>query len=195
MVLGILEKEVEWLQGERRQLEAHLTRTEVWGENLGKWRAVVQSADVLDEKEQAQFVIVVDMIEDNNTEIEEEISSGWVVSRTLSQFYDLHRKLRPLSADIRNLELPSQSFKFLFGKSDRNSLEKAKHLIQKYLEVSRDYLISSNIYLIILIVVYFRRREIKSKRSNLFVLKSEFGPFETDVSIAKEIKVFLIDVI
>lgn len=45
-VLGILEKEVEWLQGEQRQLEAHLSRTETWGENLGKWRAVVQSAEV-----------------------------------------------------------------------------------------------------------------------------------------------------
>lgn len=45
-VLSILEKEVEWLQGEQRQLEAHLSRTEVWGENLGKWRAVVQSAEV-----------------------------------------------------------------------------------------------------------------------------------------------------
>lgn len=45
-VLSILEREVEWLQGEQRQLEAHLTRTEVWGENLGKWRAVVQSAEV-----------------------------------------------------------------------------------------------------------------------------------------------------
>lgn len=45
-VLGILEKEVEWLQGERRQLEAHLIRTEIWGENLGKWRAVVQTAEV-----------------------------------------------------------------------------------------------------------------------------------------------------
>lgn len=45
-VLKILEKEVEWLEGEKRQLEAHISRTEVWGENLGKWRAVVQSADV-----------------------------------------------------------------------------------------------------------------------------------------------------
>lgn len=45
-MLRILEKEVEWLQGEQRQLEAHLSRTETWGENLGKWRAIVQSADV-----------------------------------------------------------------------------------------------------------------------------------------------------
>lgn len=45
-VLSKLENEVEWLQGEKRQLEAHLTRTEIWAENLGKWKAVVQSAEV-----------------------------------------------------------------------------------------------------------------------------------------------------
>jgi sorting nexin-25 len=45
-VLAVLEKEVEQLQGEKRQLEAHLARTEAWGEHLGQWRAVVQSAEV-----------------------------------------------------------------------------------------------------------------------------------------------------
>lgn len=75
------------------------------------------------------------MLENDNVEGDEGISTGWVVSRTLSQFQELHRKLRPLCSDIRSLELPSQSFKFLFGKSDKNSLEKAKAQIQKYLEV------------------------------------------------------------
>lgn len=46
-VLGKLVNEVEWLQGEKRQLEAHLTRTEVWADNLGKWHAFVQSAEVI----------------------------------------------------------------------------------------------------------------------------------------------------
>lgn len=75
------------------------------------------------------------MLENDTVEGDEGISTGWVVSRTLSQFQELHRKLRPLCSDIRSLELPSQSFKFLFGKSDKNSLEKAKAQIQKYLEV------------------------------------------------------------
>lgn len=132
-VLGILEKEVEWLQGEKRQLEAHINRTEVWGENLGKWRAVVQSVEVPDEKEPPQFVIVVHMIETDGDE-EENISTGWVVCRSLSQFQELNRKLRPLRSEIRNLELPSNSFKFLFGKTDKATLDKAKQQIQKYLD-------------------------------------------------------------
>lgn len=67
---------------------------------------------------------------------DEGISTGWVVLRTLTQFQELHRKLRPLCSGVKSLELPTQSFKFLFGKSDKNSLEKAKAQIQKYLEVS-----------------------------------------------------------
>lgn len=46
-VLSILAKEVEWLQGEKRQLEAHLNHTEMWAEHLGHWRADVQSAEVI----------------------------------------------------------------------------------------------------------------------------------------------------
>lgn len=45
-VLAILAKEVEWLQGEKRQLEAHINHTETWAEHLGNWRADVQSAEV-----------------------------------------------------------------------------------------------------------------------------------------------------
>ncbi|RZB41741.1 PXA and/or Nexin C domain containing protein, partial [Asbolus verrucosus] len=129
-----LEKEVEWLQGERRQLEAHLSRTEVWGENLGKWRTVVQSAEVPDEREPLQFVLVVHMAEEETNEGEESVSTGWVVCRSLTQFQELHRKLRPLCSEVRSLELPSNTFKFLFGKTDRSSLEKAKQQIQKYLD-------------------------------------------------------------
>ncbi|EFA01504.2 Sorting nexin-25-like Protein [Tribolium castaneum] len=133
-VLSKLEKEVEWLQGERRQLEAHLNRTEVWGENLGKWRTVVQSAEVPDEREPLQFVLVVHMVEEESNEGEETISTGWVVCRSLTQFQELHRKLRPLCSELRNIELPSNTFKFLFGKTDKSSLEKAKQQIQKYLD-------------------------------------------------------------
>lgn len=75
------------------------------------------------------------MVEGNTPDGDEGISTGWVVLRTLTQFQELHRKLRQLCSGVKSLELPSQSFKFLFGKSDKNSLEKAKTQIQKYLEV------------------------------------------------------------
>ncbi|CAG9859711.1 unnamed protein product [Phyllotreta striolata] len=132
-VLSKLEKEVEWLEGEKRQLEAHITRTEVWADNLGRWRAYVQSAEIFEEKDPLQFVLVVQIAEDDSADGEETICTGWVVCRNLSQFQELHKKLRPLCSDIRNLDLPTNTFKFLFGKSDKLTLEKAKQQIQKYL--------------------------------------------------------------
>ncbi|CAH1159701.1 unnamed protein product [Phaedon cochleariae] len=132
-VLKKLESEVEWLQGEKRQLEAHMTRTEIWADNLGRWRAYVQTAEISDEKEPPQFVLVVQMAEDESPESEETICTGWVVCRSLTHFQELHRKLRPLCSEIRSLELPSNTFKFLFGKSDKLTLERAKQQIQRYL--------------------------------------------------------------
>ncbi|CAG9791866.1 unnamed protein product [Diatraea saccharalis] len=135
--LAMLANEVERLAGEQMRLEAHLARTDTWAEHLGRWRATVQSAEVIDEAKPPQFVIVVHMAEQEATACEErpeQISTGWVLLRTLNEFQELHRKLRPLCSDLKNLELPTNSFKFLFGKNDRNSLDKAKVLIQKYLE-------------------------------------------------------------
>lgn len=79
-----------------------------------------------------QFVLVVHMAEDEDND--ESISSGWVVLRKLQDFQDLHRKLRQLRSDVKNLDLPSQPLKF-FGKSDKSTLDKAKMQIQKYLNV------------------------------------------------------------
>lgn len=85
-----------------------------------------------DNGESPQFVLVVHMREneDNN----ESIYSGWVVLRKLQDFQDLHRKLRQLCSNVKNLDLPSQPLKF-FGKSDKNTLDKTKIQIQKYLNV------------------------------------------------------------
>ena len=136
-VLSILAKEVEWLQGEKRQLEAHLTHTEMWAEHLGRWRADVQSAETPDNGDPPQFILVVHMAEDEGNA--ESISTGWVVFRKLPEFQELHRKLRQLCSNVKNLELPSQPLKF-FGKTDRNSLDKAKMQIQKYLNVGIKFL-------------------------------------------------------
>ncbi|XP_026313842.1 sorting nexin-25 [Hyposmocoma kahamanoa] len=136
--LALLGAEVERLAGERRRLEAHLQRTDTWADHLGGWRATVHSAEVVDESKPPQFVIVVHMAEQEEQQLGEDrpehITTGWVLLRTLGEFQELHRKLRPMCSELKNLELPSNSFKFLFGKNDRNSLEKAKILIQKYLE-------------------------------------------------------------
>ncbi|XP_055371063.1 sorting nexin-25 [Condylostylus longicornis] len=141
-VLGILEKEVEWLRGEKRQIEAHLLRTEIWSDYLGKWKADIQSVDISEDKDVPQFMILVHVNQDihssangthqNGYNDSENISTGWVVLRSLTQFHELHRKLRPLSQELKSYELPT-TFKLFFLKSDKNSLEKAKAQSQKYL--------------------------------------------------------------
>lgn len=104
-----------------------------------------------------QFVLVVHMAEDEDND--ESISSGWVVLRKLQDFQDLHRKLRQLCADVKNLDLPSQPLKF-FGKSDKSTLDKAKMQIQKYLNVclNATYVLfiykSKLLYTLILFIVY-----------------------------------------
>lgn len=99
-LLTILDKEVDWLKMEKRQLEAHLIRTEVWADHLGKWRAIVQSVEVPDEKEPPQFMILVEfednvsetnenvcLDQDNGKSEMENISTGWVVLRSLTEFH------------------------------------------------------------------------------------------------------------
>ncbi|XP_049300058.1 sorting nexin-25-like [Anopheles funestus] len=147
-LLLMLEREIEWLRGERRQLESHLLRTAVWGEYLGSWRAIVESVDFSDDREPPQFMIVVQVDEMNDygggtrddtvvmtaLEATDTISTGWVVVRSLAQFHTLHRKLRPMCAELRQLDLPSNNaFKLFLLKNDRALLEKAKAQVQRYL--------------------------------------------------------------
>ena len=141
-VLSSVEKEIENLKNEKRQLEAHLLRTETWTENLGKWRATVESVEIPEEKDTPEFLIVVQVdempkeaTEDEN--YDENISTGWVVLRTLDDFHELHKKIRPLCTQLKSLDLPSNNtFILFFGKNDKGSLDKAKSQIQRYLNVS-----------------------------------------------------------
>jgi sorting nexin-25 len=141
-ILTILEKEIENLKNEKRQLEAHLLRTETWTENLGKWRATVESVEIPEDKDTPEFLIVVQVDEMPKEATEEEnydenISAGWVVLRTLDDFHELHKKIRPLCTQLKSLDLPSNNtFILFFGKNDKGSLDKAKSQIQRYLNVS-----------------------------------------------------------
>jgi sorting nexin-25 len=143
-ILTILEKEIDNLKNEKRQLEAHLLRTETWTENLGKWRATVETVEIPEDKDTPEFLIVVQVDEvpkeakeDEIYEQDENISTGWVVLRTLDDIHELHKKIRPLCTQLKSLDLPSNNtFILFFGKNDKGSLEKAKSQIQRYLNVS-----------------------------------------------------------
>ncbi|XP_055841813.1 sorting nexin-25 isoform X1 [Episyrphus balteatus] len=138
-VLIILEKEMEWLRNEKRQTEAHLRRTDAWSDHIGKWKATIQSLEVSDEKESLQFMVLVHVDEDINNPTNyckeqkpSNISSGWVVLRSITQFHELHRKLRPMCNELKSIDLPT-NFKLFFVKNDKNSMEKIRAQVQKYL--------------------------------------------------------------
>lgn len=142
-VLAILEKDIENLKNEKRQLESHLLRTETWSANIGKWRATVESVEIPEDKDTPEFLIVVqtdeivEAKEEDNYENDENISTGWVVLRTLDDFHELHKQIRPLCTELKSLDLPSNNtFILFFGKNDKGSLDKAKSQIQRYLNVS-----------------------------------------------------------
>jgi sorting nexin-25 len=148
-VLSILEKDIENLKNEKRQLENHLLRTETWAANLGKWRATVEGVEIPDDKDTPEFLIVVqaeempkEAKEDEVYEPDENISAGWVVLRTLDDFHELHKKIRPICKELKSLDLPSNNtFILFFGKNDKGSLDKAKSQIQRYLNVSSQLII------------------------------------------------------
>uniref|UniRef100_A0A1A9VDL8 Sorting nexin-25 n=1 Tax=Glossina austeni TaxID=7395 RepID=A0A1A9VDL8_GLOAU len=75
-VLKVLEKEMEWLRGVKRQTEAHLSRTDAWTEHLGKWKATIQTVEASDEKESLQFMILVHVDEDINFPTGHRTSAG-----------------------------------------------------------------------------------------------------------------------
>ena len=41
-----IEIEIEKLKSDRRQLEFHIDRTEVWAENVGRWKAHIYNSEV-----------------------------------------------------------------------------------------------------------------------------------------------------
>lgn len=136
-LLSILDKEVDWLRMEKRQLEAHLMRTEVWAEHLGNWSAVVQSVEVPDEKEPPQFMILVQIEEksfggaatgepgrNGGGAVENEnISTGWVVLRSLTEFHVCAALLPFFWPFTFHLRTPFFC---------RNCIENCDHYVRKY---------------------------------------------------------------
>ncbi|XP_037094661.1 sorting nexin-25-like isoform X2 [Pollicipes pollicipes] len=157
-MVSTLEQEVENLAGERRELEAHIERTDVWTQHLGHWTADVHSAEVLEEKDVPVFVLVVYLVAaaaeagetssgapepaspDDPAAAKRPLDSlldnqhGWVVIRRLTDLLHVHSKLSQISPALKAAELPPLPSKSLFSKGcDRDFLERAKIKVQSYL--------------------------------------------------------------
>ena len=159
-----LENEIETLQLDHKQLEAHVERTTLWSDNIGQWRVYIQSVQSGEEKDVPQLVLLVHLDDDtgkvaSSTSQESSATSslsstpsttplghvpdgspvpsnGWVVVRKLTQLIELHRKFCQIAPSMKSIEVPSFQNKILFGKlSDKSLLEKVRSTSQNYFNV------------------------------------------------------------
>ncbi|XP_028171901.1 sorting nexin-25 isoform X2 [Ostrinia furnacalis] len=154
--LAMLANEVERLAGEQMRLEAHLARTDTWAEHLGLWRATVHSAEIIDESKPPQFVIVVHMAEQEVISCDdrpEQISTGWVLLRTLNEFQfvleddrlnqseALYTFLNPSSEYLKQGELPKKnkfSFSTLFKSTSSEATSRSSQEKEAFTHLSAD---------------------------------------------------------
>ncbi|KAF9408791.1 hypothetical protein HW555_011633 [Spodoptera exigua] len=154
--LAMLANEVEKLAGEQMRLEAHLARTDTWAEHLGRWRASVHSAEIIDESKPPQFVIVVHMAEQESMADEErpeQITTGWVLLRTLNEFQfvleddrlnqseALYTFLNPSSEYLKQGDLPKKnkfSFSTLFKSTSSEATNRSSQEKEQFTHLSAD---------------------------------------------------------
>lgn len=134
-----LEREIELLKSERNHLEGHILRTHMWCENQGKWRTQVYEAEVVEEgdKKVPMFALIVHKQENLGTKHNVEnrhdnSSNGWVVSRSIPDFHNVHEKLVQIAGPwLRKKELPNLG---RFTTVDDKFVNESKKILNEYLE-------------------------------------------------------------
>lgn len=128
-----LQKEIDLMTQEKKQLESHIARTEIWSDNFENWRVrVTQGEIIVDRDKQCPCFHLHVYLKGNEDLNDEHGISNWFIVKKLSEVMELHRKLTQIAHWIKYTELPKEG-KTLFKNYDRAYLEKAKHLLQSYL--------------------------------------------------------------
>jgi len=142
-LLIALEREVESLQAERREVENWMNQAESWAAHVGHWKATVMIPQNCEEKDIVRFPIELhledeaDMMTASSTSptSRKRVAMSWVVGRQVAEFYVLHSKLVQQCVWLKSSQLPAVSSKSLFGKSnDRAYLERAQDKLQSFLD-------------------------------------------------------------
>ncbi|KAL4640544.1 sorting nexin-25-like [Arapaima gigas] len=129
-IVSKLKEEIDAMEKEQGELQQHISRMEWWCENLGRWRAVVDSGEAVEENgEQVPcYCVKVSLLEGDEVE-----GSSWTISRKLSDFQMLHRKLAEDHPSLKKVQLPTLS-KLPFKSFDQKFLEKSKNQLNAFLE-------------------------------------------------------------
>ncbi|KAM4809520.1 sorting nexin-25 isoform 2-T2 [Rhinophrynus dorsalis] len=138
-IVSKLTEEIASMEKEQSDLDLHISRTDLWCENLGMWRALINSSQVSEEngEQMPSYVVSVNLPDAGEAE-----SRNWIVQRKLSEFQNLHRKLSECFPSLKKVQLPSLS-KLPFKSIDQKFLEKSKnqlnHFLQRLLSDERLY--------------------------------------------------------
>ncbi|KAG5285722.1 hypothetical protein AALO_G00006670 [Alosa alosa] len=122
--------EISTMEKEHSDLQVHISRTDWWCTNLGMWRASVTGGEAVEENGEhtACFYICVSL-----PDADDSTHSRWAVSRKLSEFQILHRKLTECFPVLKKVQLPSVS-KLPFKSIDQKFLEKSKNQLNNFLQ-------------------------------------------------------------
>ncbi|XP_051472727.1 sorting nexin-25 isoform X2 [Apus apus] len=129
-IVSKLKDEISLMEREHNDLQLHIARTDCWCENLGMWKALIVSGEVLEENgEQVPcYSVMVSLQEVGGAE-----TKNWTVPRKLSEFQNLHRKLSECFTSLKKVQLPSLS-KLPFKSIDQKFMEKSKNQLNNFLQ-------------------------------------------------------------
>ncbi|KAJ8383449.1 hypothetical protein AAFF_G00220450 [Aldrovandia affinis] len=129
-IVSKLKDEIGTMEKEHSDLQLHISRTDWWCENLGMWRAVVCSGEAVEENGEQMpcYSVSVSLLEGDESK-----NNRWTVSRKLSEFQALYRKLTECFPSLKKVQLPSVS-KLPFKSIDQKFLEKSKNQLNTFLQ-------------------------------------------------------------
>uniref|UniRef100_A0A674IIH7 Sorting nexin 25 n=2 Tax=Terrapene triunguis TaxID=2587831 RepID=A0A674IIH7_9SAUR len=129
-IVSKLKDEITLIEREHSDLRLHIARTDWWCENLGMWKAFINTGEVVEENgEQVPcYFVMVSLQEVGGAE-----AKNWRVPRKLSEFQNLHRKLSECFPSLKKVQLPSLS-KLPFKSVDQKFMEKSKNQLNNFLQ-------------------------------------------------------------
>ncbi|XP_044153584.1 sorting nexin-25 [Bufo gargarizans] len=129
-IISKLKDEIVLMEKEQSDLDLHISRTDLWCENLGMWRALINISEVSEEngEQMPMYFVLVSLPESGELD-----NKNWTVLRRLSEFQNLHRKLSECFPSLKKVQLPSLS-KLPFKSIDQKFLEKSKTQLNNFLQ-------------------------------------------------------------
>lgn len=129
-----LERELDVLVQQRRNLEIHILRTQNWCENQGSWRVAVYEAEIqeVEDKRIPTFVLIVHLAGKEKSHNLQQSTEGWLVTRTIPEFNRLHEQLIEIDPLLKKKEMPSVR---RFTTLDEKFLDDCKRMLNDYLTI------------------------------------------------------------